>query len=178
MATNPSTTGVTATQYLNSIWSNCATDFAAVGINVSAFENLLTNGMNWVNLTTPGVADLPLSTYLPGGIGTLGSYFPSGANAVTIPGTNTVLVGSDYYTTQTQTQQIAIAIHEALHIYLNSNPSLLGQFPSDGAIMGLLNQDFGAGLNINGPTSQISNWILGSNTNMSSTTTGGCTSGP
>ena len=177
--TSPAGTATTAAQYLGSIWKNCADDFSAVGINVSALESRLSSpanagGIHWLDATNSSIANTTIGSYEgTGDTTTLGQYFAGatgvyGATAATLPGTNYVAVGPDYFTSLTQTQQIAVAIHEALHIQTGLN---------DSQLMNLLNT-LGAGLNASGDSSQITSWILGSKSNPSTTTTGGCTSGP
>ncbi len=81
-------------------------------------------------------------------------------DAQTIPGTNTVVLGPDYFTNETQTQQIAVMIHEALHVALGFDDSQLA---------GWL-ENFGFTPSSN--SGQITNWIVGTANQMD--TNGGC----
>jgi hypothetical protein len=93
---------------------------------------------------------------------TVGSQFGSGTDAVTIPSSTYVAVGSGYFTNETQTQQIAIAIHETLHVALG-----LGDGDLEQAL-----QQFGFPQSV--PNSgYITDWIVGTKDQMS-TTGGGC----
>jgi hypothetical protein len=76
-----------------------------------------------------------------------------GAYAKVIPGTSIVAVGADYYTDLTQTQQIGVAMHEALHIFLDVGDSGLAQW------LGKFGFTYSGDININ--SQQMTEWIVG-----------------
>ena len=167
--TNLAKAAKTAWQYLNSVWQNCLNAFEQIkGFNATTFQNLLTNtpangGITWLDDTDPSVANSSIGSY--GGTNTstnpISSLFQTGADAVTLPGTTDVAIGPSYFTNETQTQQIAIAIHEALHVALGQD---------DNGLYSTLSQfGFTQGSN----SGQITDWIVGTSDHMS-TRGGGC----
>ena len=74
-------------------------------------------------------------------------------------------VGSNYFTDNTQTEQIAIAVHEALHVALGFNDAQLAGW--------LIN--FGFRPSATFSSHEITDWIVGTKDHMS-TVGGGCKS--
>jgi RHS repeat-associated protein len=173
--TSPAAAAKVAWQYLNSVWQDCLNDFEQIqGFNATTFQSLLSNtpangGITWLNDNDPSVANSTIASY--GGTNTstdpISSLFQGGADAYALPGTTDVVVGPDYFTNETQTQQIAIAIHEALHVALGQN---------DVQLYNTLSQ-FGFDYNPNVGSGQITDWIVGTKDQMS-TTGGGCQNPP
>jgi RHS repeat-associated protein len=165
-ATNPAATGSTAWQYLTSIWSKCLNDFKQLpGFNATSFGELLTGGMAWLDTRNGAYANMAINAYTnDGNTATLGSLFTSwqGNVAVTLTGTHYVALGLDYFTDETQTEQIAVAIHEALHMATG-----LGDFDLKQALSAF-------GYTPTKDSQSITDWIVGSADHMS-TNSGGCT---
>ena len=127
--------------------------------------------MQFLDTRSPDIVNQTENYYTGNGDQTkMGDLFIGTGNvAVTIPGSNFVALGPDYFADQTQTEQIAIAIHEALHI----------MFPTLGDTgLAITLEQFGFKPSVD-PTSQsfnsqeITDWIVGS-ANHSDTTSGGC----
>ena len=116
--TIPNKAARTAWQYLNNNWSNCLSDFEqSANFNAAKFQQLLNGGITWVGDQNGALNNFSINTVAHNGNqNTIGSLFSGGADAATIPGTNVVILGPDYYTNETQTQQVAVMIHEALHV--------------------------------------------------------------
>jgi RHS repeat-associated protein len=164
--TNPAGTGKTAWQYLSSIWSNCLNDFNQdTRFDASTFQSLLNSGITWLDSRAPSVGDATVDSYAHNGdTTTLSQLVAAGDSAVTIPGTQIVVLGANYFTDNTQTEQIGIAVHEALHIALGFN---------DAELAGWL-ENFG--FKPSGPdwnSHEMTDWIVGTADHMS-TTGGGC----
>ena len=171
--TNAASTGKTAWQYLTSSWSNCLNDFKQLqGFDASAFQTLLTSGMTFLDTRDSAIGARVVDSYAhDGDMTTLASLFTNveGNVAVTLSGTHYVALGADYFTDETQTQQIGIAIHEALHMTF---PTL-----SDAGLAATLMQ-FGFKPSVDPSSSrfnsqEITDWIVGSADHMS-TASGGC----
>ena len=162
--TSPGNAAKTAWQYLNSNWSNCLSDFSQdARFNAAAFQQLLNGGITWVSDRNGVLNDVSINQVAHNGdLSPIGSLFTGGADAATIPGTHTVILGPDYFTNETQTQQIAVMIHEALHVALGFNDSQLA---------GWL-QNFGFTPSSPFVSGQITNWIVGTANQMD--TNGGC----
>jgi len=164
--TDPAGTGKTAWQYLTSVWGNCLNDFNQLsGFNATAFGNLLQTGIAWLDTRNPAIASTTVDSYSHNGDTTqLGQLFMNGQGnvAVRLLGTADVALGADYFTDETQTEQIAIAIHEALHIATGLGDSALMQALS------------AFGYKPTGNSQSITDWIVGS-ADLMSTTSGGCT---
>jgi len=162
--TNPGNAAKTAWQYLNSNWSNCLSDFSQdARFNAAAFQQLLNGGITWVSDRNGVLNDVSINQVAHNGdLSPIGSLFTGGADAATIPGTHTVILGPDYFTNETQTQQIAVMIHEALHVALEFN---------DSQLTGWL-QNFGFTPSSPFVSGQITNWIVGTANQMD--TNGGC----
>jgi len=171
-SSRPASTGPTAWQYLNSIWSNCLSDFKKDSrFDASAFSGLLNNGITWLDARDPSVAARTIDSYTHNGnTETLAEAFAGGASAITLEGSNYVAVGVNYFTDETQTQQIAIAIHEALHIVTYGWGGDFVTNP-DGALMGWL-ENFGF-KPTSGYSGDMTDWIVGTADHMS-TSGGGC----
>lgn len=103
-----------------------------------------------------------MDSFAHNGNSALLSSFLGSASAQTILGTNYVVIGQNYFTDNTQTEQVAIAIHEALHMTLGFDDTRLKQW--------LMNFGFN-------PTERgshdITDWIVGTAGHMS-TDGGGC----
>ena len=172
--THPAGTGRTAWQYLTSVWSNCLSDYEQLaGFDASAFQKLLSDDMRFLDTRSSGIAARTVDSYTHDGDSTrLGDLFSTGEGnvAVALVGSHFVALGPDYFADQTQTEQIAIAIHEALHMTFQA-PS--GQDP-DAYLGGLLSQ---FGFSATKDSQSITDWIVGSKDHMS-TTSGGCTNPP
>jgi len=124
----------------------------------------LTDGITWLDARNSSVGATTVDSYAHNGdTRTLSQLFTYGASAVVLPGTTYVVVGSNYFTDNTQTQQIAIAIHEALHITLKLD---------DGELAGWL-VNFGFKPSTTFTSSEITDWIVGTADHMS-TEGGGC----
>lgn len=121
--------------------------------------------MNWFDATETSVGEQTTIGSLKGTDDStkLAGMFKQGANAANIPGTNDVVVGPDYFTNDTQTQQIGIAAHEALHAYLRLNDPDLATW---------LHQ-YGGFQSTGGDSGQMTDWIVGTKDHMS-TSGGGC----
>ncbi len=163
--TDPKGTGRTAWQYLASIWGDCLSLFGQdARFDGASFRNLLTDGIRWLDVRQPQIASRTWDSYAHDGNQiTLGEAFTGGASAITIMGTQYVAVGPNYFTDNTQTQQIAIAVHEALHITMNMDDTELGGW--------LMN--FGFKPSSSFSSHEITNWIVGTKDHMS-TIGGGC----
>lgn len=74
-----------------------------------------------------------------------------------------VVLGANYFTDNTQTEQVAIAVHEALHMALGFD---------DGQLAGWLT-NFAFKPSSNFSSHEITDWIVGTAGHMS-TTGGGC----
>jgi RHS repeat-associated protein len=163
--TNPSSTGATAWQYLASVWGDCLNDFKKdTRFNASAFESLLSgNDIQWLDSRDPSAGRTVDSYAHNGDKRTLADVVAGGDSAVTIPGTTIVILGANYFTDNTQTEQIGIAVHEALHIALGFN---------DNDLAGWLT-NFGFRPSAPFDSHQITDWIVGTADHMS-TSGGGC----
>ena len=95
--TDPSGTGVTALQYLTTVWSNCLGDFSQdARFDSATFESLLKAGIIWLDGRTGSVANATIDSYAHNGdTETVGQYL-GWASAVTLPGTSIIVVGSYY----------------------------------------------------------------------------------
>ena len=121
--------------------------------------------MTWLDVRNPSIGSATVDSYTQNGDPTkLSDLFGSGTDAVALRGTSYVAVGPDYFTNETQTQQIAIAIHEALHIHMRFNdPDLAGW-------LGNFGFNPPTGYNVSGA---ITDWIVGTK-DLMSTIGGGC----
>jgi len=170
--TNPSGTGKTALQYLTSIWQDCLDDFEQDNrFDTAKFEGLLTGGMKFLDTRNQGIANQSVGTYAKSGDTTHLSDFVGSASAQVILGTNWVVLGQDYFTDNTQTEQIGIAVHEALHLltYSWGEPFKSG---GDDALAGWL-ENFGFQPSNDFSSHEITDWIVGTADHMS-TNGGGC----
>jgi hypothetical protein len=167
-------TGRTAWQYLKSVWGDCLTDFEKDSrFDLSEFQGLLNGGMKFLDTRNSGIAAAPVGNYAGNGDGRSLSTFLNGADAAVILGTNWVVLGPDYYTNLTQTQQVALAIHEALHIEAYSWGGAFQSDP-DGALKNWLTDVGGFTASpVQGMTGDITDWIVGTADQMS-TSGGGC----
>jgi RHS repeat-associated protein len=171
LRTDPTGTGRTAWQYLHSVWGNCLDDFKQdARFDAGAFDKLLTgtddkNGIQWLDSRDPGLGSRTVDSFAHNGdTRRLSDVVAGGDSAVTIPGTQIVILGSNYFTDNTQTEQIAIAVHEALHMALGFD---------DGQLAGWLGN---FGFKTSGPnwsSHEITDWIVGTADHMS-TSGGGC----
>jgi RHS repeat-associated protein len=169
--TDPTTTGRTAWQYLTSTWGNCLNDFKQDGrFDASSFQKLLQgtdegNGIQWLDSRSPDLANRTVNEFAHNGdTRKLSQVVAGGDSAVTIPGTHIVVLGANYFTDNTQTEQIAIAVHEALHMALGFD---------DGQLAGWLG-NFGFKVSgKNWSSHEITDWIVGTADHMS-TKSGGC----
>ena len=163
--TDPNTTGQTAWQYLNSIWSNCLSDFKQIpGFSASQFGETLLN-MSFVDARDKQTLATNVNFYTGSGdMRTLAQVLANGDNAVTLPGSNVVALSGNYFSDLTQTEQVGAAIHEALHM----------TFPSQSEVQlaGVL-MNFGFQPSSKFTSGEITDWIVGS-PNHAATTGGGC----
>jgi hypothetical protein len=169
MGTVPSATGSTARQYLSSVWANCLDSFKSdPRFNADAFGTLLAGGMKWLNLGDPGIGATPVDVYShDGDTRPISALFANGDNAVVLPGTNVVVVSPNYYSDLTQTEQVAVAVHEALHIVTYS-----WGYTTD-IDLGEWLMNFGFSPSKRFSSGEITDWIVGTSDHMS-TTGGGC----
>ena len=169
LSTNPASTLKTARQYLDTIWSDCLADFSKDARCDGYTFGLILQNINWL---APGSASIDSYAH-NGDTRPISALVAGGESAATIPGTNYVVVGPDYYTDNTQTEQIAIAVHDALHIMTYSWGAPF-QNGGDAALAGWL-ANFGFDNSHFDPANshQITDWIVGT-ADHTSTAGGGC----
>jgi len=149
--TNPAGVGKTAWQYLTSIWEQCLNDFKrdkTGRFSSDALSELLTDTIQWWdtrgydgNRTVNEVVNNGDTRTLRGVVGSssavvLGDFSPN------------VALGINYFQDNTQTTQIAVAVHEALHIQLRMGDAELKGWLSN---FGFKASDYGTG--------DITDWI-------------------
>jgi hypothetical protein len=167
-ATDPRTTGPTAWQYLTPNWSHCLDIFTSAqgGLSASSLQTLLTSspasgGVIWATDLTQTVDYYAHN----GDTRVVGSFITNGATAGVIPGTHVIAVGADYYTDLTQTEQIAVAIHEVLHMVIPGGDPALARWI----------QGFGGDVSdyyLHGNSRVFTDWIVGAANHMD--VNGGC----
>jgi RHS repeat-associated protein len=169
--TDPSETGKTAWQYLTSIWGTCLDFFKRDSrFDASQFESLLNNGMMWLDARSPQIATRTVASYAGNSdMRKIGDLFKFGASAFTLPGTNYIAIGPNYFTDNTQTQQVASAIHEGLHI---ATGSWLGWEDPDADLASWL-MNFGFSPSPTFSSYEITAWIVGTK-DLMSIVGGGC----
>ena len=153
--TDPNGAAKTGWQYLTSIWGGCLSDFKQIAdFSASQFQQLLTAGnMNggivfW-DTRYAAIASRTVYSVIHSGSTTVTlQQYVGDADADTLSGTNNVILGINFFTDLTQTQQIAAAIHEALHVELDIGDATLKQ---DLAAFGFVPQPQGTG--------DITDWI-------------------
>jgi hypothetical protein len=129
--TDPIVAARTGWQYLTSIWNNCLNFFSQdARFSAERFQELLTNtpingGITWWDTRDPAVGAKTVDSIAKDGDPrTLAKFLADhgpGTTAATILPTANAAVARDYFTNLTQTQQVAAAIHEALHVQFNFN---------------------------------------------------------
>ena len=163
--TDPKGVGNTGWQYLSSIWSDCLSAFkTGARFSATTFETLLKSQIRWLDARESNIADTTVDSYSHSGdMHKLGDYLSGSASAVALMGSSYVALGRMYFSNETQTQQIAGAIHEALHLHLGMD---------DGQLAGWLSK-FGFRPSDTFTSGEISDWIVGTKDQMS-TVGGGC----
>jgi hypothetical protein len=147
--TNPRGAGRTAWQYLTSIWKDCLEHFNKDNrFDSSHFSYLLNNGIIWYD-TRGSDGKRTVGSVVGNGDPTTLKESVGSSNAVVLGDfTRNVALGSNYFQDNTQTQQIATAIHEALHIQMRMDDSTLKGWLSN---FGFEPSSIG--------TAEISDWI-------------------
>jgi RHS repeat-associated protein len=152
--TSPLVAAATGWQYLTSIWSDCLGLFSQdARFSTSKLKGLLTNtssqgGITWWDTRYSTVANQTVGSVTNTGNRTMLKDFVGDASAKVIPGTSNVVLGLTWHTEETQTQQVATSIHEALHVLFNQSDSWL-----KGWLMNFGFKPAGVG------TGDISDWI-------------------
>jgi hypothetical protein len=114
----------TGWQYLTSIWQDCLDAFSTdESFSAGALKGLLTNdpsrgGITWLDTRYSTVGGQTVGAHDRSRDARTLKQFVGDAYARVITGTRRVVLGTDWYSDLTQTQQIANTIHEALHVQL------------------------------------------------------------
>ena len=123
--TDPNRAAKTAWQYLTSIWSDCLQDFKTIkGFDTSQLQQLLTagsaqGGMLFWDTRDPNLGSRTVDSVVHNGDRTTSlKTFVDPDDADVLNFTKNVVLGINFFSDLTQTQQIAAMIHEALHIDL------------------------------------------------------------
>ena len=150
--TDPAAAAKVGWQYLTSIWKDCLDAFnRGAGFEQSDFKALLQNGINWHDTRNSRVGSRTVHSVVGNGDQTTLKQAVGASNAVVLGDfTPNVALGVNYFTDNTQTQQIAVTIHEALHVQMKMG---------DSELMGWLS-DFGFRPGGNG-TADITDWVSG-----------------
>ena len=127
--TNPTTAARTAWQYLTSIWDDCLGYFAQdARFDSAAMKSLLVGSrgaISWWDLRVPSAANRTVGSLLHNGDSRTLAQANAGHEATTLAYTPNVLLSSDRFTNNTQTQQVASTVHEALHVLLHFDDAQL-----------------------------------------------------
>jgi len=154
--TDPVGAAKTGWQYLESIWKNCLDGFRSdKDFNVERFSTLLTQEIRWWDLRDLNVAAMTVGDLLGSADSrTLREYTGSLEASVVrnerVYSVN-VTLNIDWFSNNTQTQQVASTIHEALHVYLRRDDDQLTEWLSKRGYSPQANSTSGA----------ITDWIGG-----------------
>jgi len=148
--TDPAGAAKTGWQYLTSIWSDCLGFFEQDDrFDKDGFRKLLTGGITWFDTRNSTVANRTVGSVVGNGDPTKLISAVGPANAVVLGDfSRNVALGVNYFSDLTQTEQIALMIHEALHVQMKMyDPDLKGLLKN----FGFEPQAYGSG--------DITNWI-------------------
>jgi len=156
--TSPSQAATIAWQYLNSNWRRCLDDFKldTKRFDVRKFKRLLTQEIQWHDGRDEFIRNSTIDSLVHNGDPSLVVSQLYGRDAVTFRGTLHVVVGPNFFTDNTQTEQIAITIHEALHVLTKMD---------DADLAGWL-VNFGFKPSKLFRTAEITDWIVGAKNHM------------
>ena len=157
--TDPVGAAKTGWQYLKSIWKDCLGQFSAGrGFSADELQTLLTadssaGGAAWWDTRKSDVGSRTVDSIAHNGDPTSLRAFVGSANAMVVRSTRNVVLGINWYTDLTQTDQIATTIHESLHILLDIGDADLRGWLLEANTTFVATDKYGSG--------DITGWIAG-----------------